>query len=471
MRILQGGYPNCSDHALASSVRFHSRHNRLKGGRRDHGNFRTPEDGMLSRALSLATVMLVIGCFAADPVRAQNLEAGKTPAQIFAGSCTACHKGSRGLLRTVPPGSLPGFLRQHYTTSPDMAKMLSAYLISNGATDTRYRVETPKQQPGDLKPAPRSEPEQSERHSRKPSQEAARPPDADGTADEPHGRKNRHGKRLARPGTENPEAAKPASEGQPPKEAASEHEGRKHGAKQKLSKRGKHGKEEPPKADAKQESPKDEPVTKPETAKGEPGAETGKGETAKGEISKGENAKDDTSKVEAPKEQPAKEQAAKPDAVKPDVSKPDASKPEQAKSEGGKTETGKAETGKSETSKSETSKSETSKSENGKPDSGPAQAAIPSESKGVPLRADPVPAVTPAPKVGEGDAKPPSQAASPASTPAASEPAAAPSSQAETSAEPVKPATPAAKPDSPPSVASSTSPPAPTGPPVPPISK
>ncbi len=238
---------------------------------------------MLSRALSLATVMLVIGCFAADPVRAQNLEAGKTPAQIFAGSCTACHKGSRGLLRTVPPGSLPGFLRQHYTTSPDMAKMLSAYLISNGATDTRYRVETPKQQPGDLKPAPRSEPEQSERHGRKPSQEAARPPDADGTADEPHGRKNRHGKRLARPGTENPEAAKPASEGQPPKEAASEHEGRKHGAKQKLSKRGKHGKEEPPKADAKQESPKDEPVTKPETAKGEPGAETGKGETAKGE--------------------------------------------------------------------------------------------------------------------------------------------------------------------------------------------
>ena len=95
---------------------------------------------MLSRALSLATVTLLIGCFAAAPAQAQatNLEAGKSPSQIFAGTCTACHKSPRGLLKTVPPGSLPGFLRQHYTTSPDMAALLSAYLISNGATDTRY---------------------------------------------------------------------------------------------------------------------------------------------------------------------------------------------------------------------------------------------------------------------------------------------------------------------------------------------
>src|SRR4030088_1082691 len=93
---------------------------------------------MLSRALSLATVMLLIGGFAAAPVRAQNLEAGKSPSQIFAGTCTACHKSPRGLLKTVAPGSLPGFLRQHYTTSSDMAALLSAFLVSNGATDTRY---------------------------------------------------------------------------------------------------------------------------------------------------------------------------------------------------------------------------------------------------------------------------------------------------------------------------------------------
>ena len=86
---------------------------------------------MLSRALSLATVTLLIGCLAAIPVRAQNLDAGKTPSQIFSGTCAACHKSPRGLLKTVPAGSLPGFLRQHYTTSSDMAKSLGAFLISS----------------------------------------------------------------------------------------------------------------------------------------------------------------------------------------------------------------------------------------------------------------------------------------------------------------------------------------------------
>src|SRR6478752_885100 len=101
---------------------------------------------MLSRALSLATVTLLIGCLTAAAVRAvENLEAGKSPAQIFAGTCNACHKSPRGLLRSVPASSLPSFLRQHYTTSSDMASVLSSYLVSNGATDTRYQA---KQEPG-----------------------------------------------------------------------------------------------------------------------------------------------------------------------------------------------------------------------------------------------------------------------------------------------------------------------------------
>src|SRR3954466_8840865 len=107
-------------------------------------NSASGERGMLSRALSLAAVMLLIGGFAAVPVRAQNLEAGKSPAQIFSGTCTACHKGARGLLKTVAPGSLPGFPRQHYTTSSEMAGVLASYLISNGATDTRYQGGEPK---------------------------------------------------------------------------------------------------------------------------------------------------------------------------------------------------------------------------------------------------------------------------------------------------------------------------------------
>src|SRR3954447_25543923 len=92
---------------------------------------------MLSRALIIATVTLLVGCFRALPTSAENLEAGKSPSQIFAGTCSACHKSQRGLLKTVAPGSLPGFLRQHYTTSSEMAGQLSAFLLSNGATDTR----------------------------------------------------------------------------------------------------------------------------------------------------------------------------------------------------------------------------------------------------------------------------------------------------------------------------------------------
>src|SRR5258708_16135438 len=151
---------------------------------------------MLSRALSSATVMLLIAYFAVIPVQAQNLEAGKSPSQIFAGTCTACHKSPRGLLKTVPAGSLPGFLRQHYTTSGEMASLLSGFLVSNGAADTRYIGTQPRQgKDAKSEERPPARPDQLDRFGRTarpaaaPSQEAARPgaepqqaarPDADG---------------------------------------------------------------------------------------------------------------------------------------------------------------------------------------------------------------------------------------------------------------------------------------------------
>ena len=95
---------------------------------------------MLSRALSLATVTLLIGCLTAGVARAvENLDAGKSPSQIFSNTCSACHKSPRGLLKSVSASSLPGFLRQHYTTGTDMASQLSSFLISNGAADPRYQ--------------------------------------------------------------------------------------------------------------------------------------------------------------------------------------------------------------------------------------------------------------------------------------------------------------------------------------------
>jgi len=242
---------------------------------------------MLSRALSLATVMLLIGCFAAIPVQAQNLEAGKSPSQIFAGACSACHKGPRGLLKTVPAGSLPGFLRQHYTTSGEMASLLSAFLVSNGAADTRY-VGTQPRQGKDAKSEerPAGPPDQLDRFGRRlrPAlpQEAARPgaepqqaakPEADGLSPlaEP-GRQGRNARRLAR-SRETPDAAKPSVDDlQVPAQAASERgpDGRKLSAKQRLSKRGKPGGEEPPKAEAAKTDAAKTDAAKDEPSKSEP---------------------------------------------------------------------------------------------------------------------------------------------------------------------------------------------------------
>ena len=319
---------------------------------------------MLSRALSLATVTLLIGCYAADPVRAQaqNLEAGKSPSQIFAGTCNACHKSPRGLLKTVSPGSLPGFLRQHYTTSSDMASLLSAFLVSNGATDTR------PSKPGtdaklDAKPGAGSEqPDRQGRRMRPGSQEAVRP-DTNGVSQQ--GESGRQGRRrLARPG-EGPDEAKPAVDGQAPVQAGDD---RKLTAKQRLSKRGKPGGEEAPKTDA-----------------------------------------------------------AKSDADKSDAAKSDASKSDTAKVDAGKDDAAKAEPGKDEKPKSDTAKEESGKPEGTKPPGeGKSEAAkveAPRDSgSGAPpvLRADPVPPVTPAPPA-------PSATSAAVSSGAPAQPAARPS--------------------------------------------
>jgi hypothetical protein len=362
---------------------------------------------MLSRALILATVMLLIGCFAAAPADAQatNLEAGKSPSQIFAGTCTACHKSPRGLLKSVPAGSLPSFLRQHYTTSPEMAGVLSSFLISNGATDTRYgggQGKPDKDAKSDSKPG--GPPQQLDRQgrpihvSREPVKPEAEPqqaakPDADGISPrEEGGRKGRNARRLARPAEE---GAKPA-EGEAAAREAGERgpDGRKLSAKQRLGKRGKPV-EEMPKGDDKGD----------------------KGDAAKPDSGREEPASAAATKEDKPGE------AVKDESVKP-------------------SDEGKPATGKSDTAKVEP------------PQETAPQEIAPKEPAGQTpsLRADPVPEVTPAPASAA-----PSEPATASSTPSAkppepSAPAAAHSAASEPAAAPVPPpvpATPAGKPEPP----------------------
>ena len=66
---------------------------------------------------------------AAGSAQAQsNLDAGKSAAQIFSDTCSACHRSPRELRQTNA-----GFLREHYTTGGREAAAMAAYLVSVGS--------------------------------------------------------------------------------------------------------------------------------------------------------------------------------------------------------------------------------------------------------------------------------------------------------------------------------------------------
>ena len=50
-------------------------------------------------------------------------------AKTFASNCSACHKSPQGLAKS---GQIAGFLRQHYTTGPEMSAAMAAYLVAAG---------------------------------------------------------------------------------------------------------------------------------------------------------------------------------------------------------------------------------------------------------------------------------------------------------------------------------------------------
>jgi hypothetical protein len=58
----------------------------------------------------------------------ESLDRGKTPAQLFASHCSACHKSPRGLAKSGGLFGLDSFLREHYMTSRETAAAMSSYL-------------------------------------------------------------------------------------------------------------------------------------------------------------------------------------------------------------------------------------------------------------------------------------------------------------------------------------------------------
>jgi hypothetical protein len=255
---------------------------------------------MSSRARMVAAVTLLSSSFAGSAAWAQatNLEAGKSASQLFASTCSACHKSPRGLLKTVSPPSLPDFLREHYTTGGEMASQLSAYLIANGAGDGKQAKHGADKQGASS--------DQPERQGRKNTNTPARPDDAPPVEGERQGRR-----RQATPG-QTPEEGKPM--------AATEHgpDGRKLSAKQRNRLGKPPGPDEPSMAN---EPPKAEPKTEP--AAGESGPDDKTNSEAR-EVTGNAGAKPDVAgkAVDEPKSGPAKPEAAKIDASNPATDRP-----------------------------------------------------------------------------------------------------------------------------------------------------
>lgn len=74
--------------------------------------------------------LAVAATLMATVASAQNLDAGKPPAKLFADGCATCHRSPRGLAKGRFSLTLTWFLRDHYATSSDSAKALAAYLES-----------------------------------------------------------------------------------------------------------------------------------------------------------------------------------------------------------------------------------------------------------------------------------------------------------------------------------------------------
>jgi hypothetical protein len=73
------------------------------------------------------TVAVVLGTAALHAQTA--LEDPRNAPKIFANTCSACHKSPQGLAKS---GGTASFLRQHYTTGPEMSAAMASYLAAAG---------------------------------------------------------------------------------------------------------------------------------------------------------------------------------------------------------------------------------------------------------------------------------------------------------------------------------------------------
>jgi mono/diheme cytochrome c family protein len=83
---------------------------------------------MVNCKREITSAVLVLS-FAGLACAQENLDSGKTGAQLYASNCAICHKTPQRLGRGGMFG-LSGFLREHYTASRETAAAIAAYIES-----------------------------------------------------------------------------------------------------------------------------------------------------------------------------------------------------------------------------------------------------------------------------------------------------------------------------------------------------
>src|SRR5262249_12145088 len=78
---------------------------------------------------------------ASGVAKAENLDAGKSGPALFAAPCVTCHSSPRGWAKDRGAGGLTSYLQEHYTSGPQSAAALAAYLIANPGPPPRGKQE------------------------------------------------------------------------------------------------------------------------------------------------------------------------------------------------------------------------------------------------------------------------------------------------------------------------------------------
>jgi len=81
----------------------------------------------LDSGIRLVMCLLAL-CFTVAARAQENLDQGKSPAQLFASDCAICHKSPQGLAKAGGILGLDRFLREHYTASKETATAIANYL-------------------------------------------------------------------------------------------------------------------------------------------------------------------------------------------------------------------------------------------------------------------------------------------------------------------------------------------------------